>query len=185
MYTVIVRSGNKFPYDYVKAWRKMVPDVVIVGEDWPFMYNWGGWFSLYEMFSPEFPYRPCLYFDLDTFILGDISEFYEVPSELMMITDFYNPHRENSGVMQIPENVDTIWNVVNRLGNNSDPPGNVFNSLPHGNLSKKYPDKIVSYKAHNCKHQRPDAPIMCFHGKPKPHTLPDGWANDLWQTLII
>lgn len=183
MYTVVVRHGDKFSKDYLTAWKKMVPDVICLGDDVDFKYNWEGWFALYEMFSPEFKYRPCLYFDLDTYILGDISEFYEPPDQLMMITDFYNPERENSGVMQIPENVDDIWNVVKYKRNNSEPPGNVFNELPHGNLSKAHPDKIVSYKAHNCKHARPEAPIMCFHGKPKP---PDtqGWAGDLWKTLI-
>jgi hypothetical protein len=183
MFTVLIRHGDKFSHDYYKAWKTMIPDCIIVGDDVPFRYHWEGWFALYEMFSPEFEYRPCLYFDLDTYILRNIQEFYEPPDRLMMISDFYHPTRENAGVMQIPKNVDDIWNAIKHLQSKGNAPGNVFNSLPHGVLNKKYPNKIVSYKAHNLQRQKPSAPIMCFHGKPKPHEV-TGWAGDLWRELV-
>lgn len=179
MYTVIVRHGNKFSEDYLKLWRNMVPDVVCIGDDISFKYNWVGWYALYEMFAPDFKYRPCLYFDLDTYILGSIDHLYIPPKELMLITDFYQTRRENSGVMALPENVDHIWQAVKTLPNGSSPPGNVLNELPHGNLSKQFPNQIISYKAHNCYDKRPDAPVMCFHGKPKPHET-EGWAKRFW-----
>jgi len=179
MYTVIVRHGDKYPEEYIKLWKKFIPDVKVLGEDAPFNYGWQGWSSKFELFSPEFKFRPCLYLDLDTYILGDISEFYEEPERLMLIRDFNKPNRGNSGVMQIPEDTSSIWESVKGLGNVPD--GDALNQLPHGYLQDKYPGKIVSYKNDNCKDKRPDSPIMCFHGKPKPHTA-EGWAGELWKT---
>lgn len=155
----------------------MVPGVICLGDDWPITERFRGWNSILGIFAPDFPFRPCLYFDLDTYVLGDISEFHEVPKELMLIRDFNKPRRGNSGVMQLPENTDHIWNRVKETPD-SYPAGNALNNCAHGYLQDKYPGKIVSYKVDKCT-QRPQAPIMCFHGKPKPHQC-EGWAKEFW-----
>ena len=180
MYTVVVRKYEKYPREYIKLWRNMVPDVVIVGEDVEFDHHFGGWNCILEIFSPDFKYRPCVYFDLDTYILGDISALYKEPDQLMLIRDFNQTRRGNSGVMILPENVDKYWNVLQHTQDN-DPAGNAVDRLPHGYLQDKHPGMISSYKVDKCQDKRPESPIMCFHGKPKPHTA-EGWAGDFWKS---
>lgn len=152
-------------------------EAICLGDDISFQYPWKGWGAKIELFSPGFVYRPCLYLDLDTYLLGDIRRFLEEPDKLMLIRDFNKPRRGNSGVMQIPRNVDKIWDIVKTYDGRS-PDGNLLNTCPHGYLQDKYPNQIVSYKADKCT-DKPEVPIMCFHGKPKPHTS-EGWAREEW-----
>ena len=133
-----------------------------------------GWWSKLELFSPENRFlRPCLYFDLDTFILDDCKDLLIETNDLWLIRDFYNKDRSNSGMMIIPENTESIWeNHFNWKRNDAD--GDFLNTQPHKILQDRF-EGITSYKVHNQMSR-----IVCFHGKPKPPDTND-WAKEIWN----
>lgn len=137
-----------------------------------------GWWSKLELFSPEFQYRPCLFFDLDTYIRGNIDDLLEEPEDLWLIRDFYQQSRSNSGVMRIPRETQAIWERAQRWDGFNDPrrgDGDYLTTCKHKVMDDM---GIVSYKVH-CQ-KRPTGRIVCFHGQPKPHNAP-GWAGDVWR----
>ena len=76
--------------------------------------NWKGWWSKLNLFAPEMEqYRPFLYIDLDTAIVGDYKElFLQNETEIAMLSDFYRNKEPASGVMWIPSNnqqVKGVW----------------------------------------------------------------------------
>lgn len=140
-----------------------------------------GWWAKLELFSPSFRvYRPCIFFDLDTYILSDVRELLSEPDELWLIRDFYQTSRSNSGVMLIPEDTDEIWEKAQNWPHFNNPTmgdGDFLTTMPHQRINDRF-DGLTSYKIHCQKH--PAGKICCFHGKPKPHQA-DGWAGELWQ----
>jgi len=192
LHVVTVRTGDKYPESYEIALRKQVyghlgkPLVVLREQRYPFE----GYWSKIELFSPEFEFRPCLFFDLDTFIMDDIRDMLFEPESLWLIRDFNNPEtRSNSGIMMIPEDTESIWeNSKKWTRNNAD--GDFLNTQPHEKIQDHF-HGVYSYKRH-CK-VRPndgreqsypaDARVICFHGHPRPHEATD-WAGERWQKLI-
>ncbi len=42
---------------------------------------------------------------------------------------------------------------------------------------------IASYKVHRCRSKPPaEAAVVAFHGKPKPHTITEGWVAEAWSS---
>lgn len=175
---VTVRQGEKYGPEYVTALKNQVPGLVCLGDDRPLRENWQGWFSKIEVFAPwNADLRPCLFFDLDTFVLGDLSPFDELDhSQFWLIDDFNIPENGESGLMVVPRDVDVIWSARDRLrGEKSD--GAYLRKFPHRRLNREI-SGIRSYKRH-CRDSPGDARIVCFHGRPKPPDT-EGWAKDLW-----
>lgn len=181
MEVVCVREGTKYSGSYVKALRKQVKefsgkDLLCLGDDVPLRYGWKGWGAKIELFSPEFrKYRPCFYIDLDTLILNDFSDLLIVPDRLLLIRDFNQTYRGNTGLMSIPKDVE--WHRLKDY-NGLRPDGDLVNELPHGYLNDRYPHRIVSHKKHGVK-----STFYCFHGKPKQEDIKEGWICDLWTRL--
>ncbi len=185
-----VRQGSKFSPRYVVMLRDMIErhgdtELKVLGDqddaDIRMQYRYEGWWSKMELFSPEMePYRPLFFLDLDTYVLGDISDFLRSdPIHLVLIRDFYNQKRANSGLMLIPKNTTEIWeNSAGQMGVHNGQDGNYLNTQRHS-IMQNYFDGIVSYKKDQC-YQQPKGRIVCFHGKPKPHEA-DGWAKELWD----
>ena len=186
MYVTSVWSGGAYSVDYVHVLKKQVEaqghQLHVHGYDTPLETHWRGWGAKIELFAPWFTYRPCLYIDLDTYILGSLDIFLDVPTKLSLIRDFNNKNRGNSGVMKIPEDTSTIWSGCQNY-DGLQPDGNLLNTFPHDYLQDQYPGLIQSYKVHNLQDSKPDCPIMCFHGKPKPAQT-TGWAGELWRSHL-
>jgi hypothetical protein len=121
-----------------------------------------------------------LYFDLDTLIVGDLSDIASVGC-LTMLSDFNILDRLQSGVMYLPEgdraavwdewikNPDEIMARYRGFGDG----GFIADVLPHAaRWQDILPGQIVSYKAHVRKGlMTEDARVVCFHGQPRPRAL--------------
>lgn len=152
----------------------------------PLEHNWHGWWSKLELFKVR---GPVLFFDLDTAIVGDLSDIaaHAVNARFTMLRDFYAPDHCGSGVM--------AWG--------GDPPAGLYTSFalnPEGAMRKKrarmgdqafieetygkdkierwqdvVPGQIVSYKVHCNYMGAPDnARVVALHGRPKFRDMPFG-----------
>jgi hypothetical protein len=152
--------------------------------------NWPGWWSKMEIFRPDIA-GDFLYFDLDTVIVGDLSDIARI-RQLTMLTDFFVPSYLASGVMYLPwfERGD-VWKKWIK-----GPEAHMRTQLGHGDggflrdhwkdrptrWQDELPGQIISYKAHVRKPQHPtmekgngaipdNARVVCFHGTPRPRNV--------------
>ena len=175
-----VREGTKYGPEYTFALKQQVP-VICLGDDRPLRSGLKGWFAKIELFAPwNADLRPALFFDLDTYVVGDLSPFEDLDhSKLWMINDFNIPERGESGLLLVPDSpiTDTIWQNRQQMWNTD---GEYLRQFEHQRLNVV--DGIYSYKLH-CKEGIPEgARIICFHGRPRPHET-QGWAQDYWTTI--
>lgn len=190
----VVRQGTKFTPQYIDLLREMCPGcVVLTDQDYPeeqikLEDGWPGWWSKIELFGPRFEkYRPCLYLDLDTYIMGNIEDLLAFESdEFWMLRDFNVPAQGQSAVMLLPKDTSQIYErfkahaeaymKMYRAGGDQ-----IFlGTFPFRFLQDRF-DGIKSYKRHGLK-EKPEGRIICFHGYPKPHET-EGWARDVWNSV--
>jgi hypothetical protein len=154
----------------------------------PMQYSWPKWWSKLELFRPDIKGH-IFYVDLDTLIVGDISELVS-DQRLMMLRDVYLPDELQSSVMSIPERVrGEIWSnwIANPEAAMCAPVEGIFWSdqewLEQFWLNKAirfqdaYPEALVSYKADSVEQRGipSSARIVFFHGPPRP------WHTELWE----
>jgi FkbM family methyltransferase len=139
--------------------------------------NWPGWWAKVELGRLT---GPVLYFDLDTAIVGDLSDIAEraMRAPFTMLRDFYTPKHCGSGVMAWADDAPRqIYNHAIQFGDR-------FMGVQRARMGDqayieetyKGPidrwqdavgDQIVSYKVH-CRAGIPsDARVICLHGHPK------------------
>lgn len=157
-------------------------DVELDCERIPLIHNWPGWFAKMELFRPDIE-GDFLYFDLDTVILGDMSDICRV-DRLTVLSDFYrmnDPMRIGTGMMFVPEECrESIWNrwSVCPESHRNDFKGGDQDFIRQfwwsaQRWQKVLPGQVVSYKVD----VQPtgiipsDARVMCFHGRPKPRDI--------------
>ena len=125
MNVLVVRKGTLYGPKYVRLLRDQVakfhPGVSFVcltdQSDMPdvpvsrLRHQWPGWWSKLELFAPwNAHYRPCLYIDLDSYVLRDLTPLLEDSGELFtMCRDFYDRANANSSVMIIPRDASGLW----------------------------------------------------------------------------
>lgn len=150
----------------------------------PLRCNLPGWWSKMEIFAPwNRLVRPCLYFDLDTFILDDFDDMMRESARFMMLRDFNHPDDGQSSIMMIPEETHRIWEEFSASPDRwmriySGGGDQAFlNKFKQGFIQDHFKG-IKSYKKH-CR-VAPVGRIVCFHGPPKPPNI-DGWAKDVWD----
>lgn len=150
-----------------------IPGVEVI----PLVHNLPGWWSKLEMGRPGVLTGPTLYLDLDTRIVGDISDMSEYRGKPLILRDFYRPLAMiGSGVMLWSENMlAPAWNAF------AEAPAKIMQQNPtrmdrfivqhlpeHGFVQDEFPGKVVSYKAH-CRERVPDGvSVVAFHGRPRP-----------------
>jgi len=168
----------------------------------PLKHKWPGWWSKIEVFGIE---PPVLYFDLDTVIVGSIAPLVDwivnKCQGLMVLRGFYKNDR-CSGIMGWRDSMG--WVVCNflrhcsphaqffkrPLGFEMQVRGNRFRGdqdwLNHLTQAAGTPityaqdifNGIYSYKVHVAASGVPeDAKIICFHGKPRPHEVVNGFTK--------
>lgn len=184
---VLVRQGIKFPPRYVEMLTEQIGDLVTLTDqdDTPgktrlLKCNYKGWTSKMELFAPwNEDLRPCLFVDLDTIVLYDISDILEMEvNDLWLIRDFYNPERSNSGMMLIPKDTNHIWADKQCFNAQDFRDGDYLNNFPHKVLQDRF-EGIKSYKADNLQ-DNPLGRVVCFHGFPKPHEC-GGWVKEIYE----
>ncbi len=128
---LVLRSGGRFGLDDVKllarkihrtSWVDLVcmsdMDFKIDGvERIPLDHNYPGWWSRMELYSPRMrEYRPFLYVDLDTAVLGSLNELVEkIPCKKTMyvpLEDFYQTNLLATGLLWMPlesDKINWVW----------------------------------------------------------------------------
>lgn len=170
-----------------------VKQVTILGNNLtliPMPNLWNGWWSKMNMFSPEMEkYRPFLYMDLDTAVVGSLNSIFPLQDETQFVTleNVYFPGRIGSGLMWIPSNNDkiaNIWNcwIVDPINGSTDTGGDQSfiekRVMPDSFFEKV---QISSFKPLPKQHWLMNVPerlkIVYFHGKPR---IPDAAKKVAW-----
>ncbi len=200
----VLRSGGDFTREHVESlyygvrshWPAWVPlrFVCLTDEEpWttvsdlefvPLAYAYVGWWSKLELFMPTNEYLgDILYFDLDTVILGDLTDIASTKM-LALLTDFYSTQSVASGMMYLPlESRPAVWDrwaervfmTMQRMRGDQNFLQETFNAL--GMKPERWqllwPGQVASYKL-QCQRLNV-APIgtrvVCFHGRPRPWQL--------------
>lgn len=144
-----------------------------------------GWWSKLELFAPHMrSLRPFLYLDLDTYVLGDLTDILSwKPDRLAMLADFNDPKRLASGMMVVPDYDDGIWFAFDRDKHTGMAGGDqefIASVVPDALKLQGHFDGIKSYKVDGPNSGR----VVCFHGEPKPHTASEEhhWVRDVWRS---
>lgn len=189
----VLRSGGEYTPDHVRALRFGVgahlrephrfvclSDVDVPGvRVSPLLAPaWPGWWSKIALFSPGRLTGRVLYIDLDSVVVGDLSEIAAYAGPFAMLSDFYRPERPASGVMaweaDCPEAL-AVWRAFTRdpaaaMRTAGGDQGFIREVLGDevARLQDAFPGQLVSFKAH-CGAGVPEgARLVCYHGRPKP-----------------
>lgn len=193
---IVVRQGDKYSAKYPQVIQEQVSKhtrwpvafhILGDGDDatTPLVKGWPGWWSKLELFAPwNADLRPCLFLDLDTFVLGNIDDLVSmVPAKLTMLRDFNRPETGQSAIMSIPQDVGLIWRRfmadpetwMKRFKGGGD---QAF--LNRFDIDFFRLDGIASYKVDGLQDSPGSNRIVCWHGKPKPHEC-GGWVERVWN----
>ena len=195
----VYKPGNGFTDDYVYRLREgaakhcHVPHrfVALTNEKFEdfetvkLTRNVPGWWNKLDLFRGDLFEGPVAYFDLDTMIVGDITDIVSKPQDFAMLRDFYGKNRVASGMMVWDASKD--WSVLYETFSPSRIPeysktmekwgdqGWISNCLLEepAVLQDQFPGRIVSYKVEmKARGVITDGvSIVCFHGKPRPHQI--------------
>lgn len=191
----VLRSGGDFKPEHVERLQASVArhlpgarfaclsDVDVPCERIPLRYGWPGWWAKMELFRPDIE-GGLLYFDLDTLIIGDLSDMAAVTGPVIM-RDVYRPHGWQSSVMHITQDVKTeLWHTwmrgpekwMTRYRRGGDQQFIEQHSPAQWRLWQDIcPGQLASYKVHvRAKAVPAGARAIVFHGKPRP------WSTPLW-----
>jgi hypothetical protein len=142
-----------------------------------------GWWSKISLFEPGRFKGRCLFFDLDTMIVGSIDELAGYDGDFAGINDLYFPKLFASGVMAWEagkaDQIYTRWVAAGmpQFDKRGDG-GWIGDVMPYADrLQDKFSDQIVSFKAHCLNGIPRGARVVCFHGLPRPHVLRDVISN--------
>lgn len=133
-----------------------------------------GWWAKLSLFEPGRFKGRCLYFDLDTLIVGSLDDVASYSGTFAGLSDFYHPRHFASGVMAWDVDQNGIWDawvkqnypMEHRMGDG----GFIGEQVPGADrLQTLFPGQFVSYKAHCRKGIPAEARVVCFHGLPRPH----------------
>lgn len=168
----------------------------------PLRHPWTGWWSKIEMFAPGlWADGRVWYFDLDTILVGNITEMVTDPSlgdDFYALRDFGFKDRLASGVMTWKVGDPAVSEIYNQFA--LKPEAIMSSCCTLGDqcwvgiantsrnfLQDKYPGKFVSFKIHcpdgKCIQQ--GASVVAFHGLPRPldaiKNSQYAWVQRYWK----
>lgn len=169
----------------------------------PLVTKWPGWWAKLELFRPRLFNGPVLYMDLDTVIVGDITDIALAKYDFAACTNWKGDRHDviSSAVMAWDGTVDhsNIFSTFTpamipqyekswaRWGDQ----GWIQDHLkrPFESLLLRWPGRFVHTKTNVWKGRHAtnvDAPkgasVVCFSGKPRPHQLPP--ENPLYKHWV-
>ena len=186
----VLKSGREYKPEHVYAIQNMCKENI--DADYSFVclsdlddlecdsikleHDWPTWWSKMEVFKIK---GPCLFFDLDTLICGNIDEVIEnlQQTEMCMLKDQWNKGDMGSGMMYWKNDMSNVYNEFKKNAQH-------YMSKFRGDqnfINSLFPDKcyiqdycngeVVSFKA-NLNYGRTYDPekhkIVYFHGPPRP-----------------
>lgn len=171
--------------DNPKGFTKSIDEVIKFKNEFP------KWWGKIELFRPHlFEDQQVFYFDLDTFIVGSLDQIVFYDGEFCALRDFYHLHTMGSGVMSWNGNrVIRIYDefmrnpraAMNQFAAEGDQAWINTHKPSIDYFQDMFPNEVVSYKAHcavNGQSKLPkNAKVVCFHGKPRPHEVTDGFRR--------
>lgn len=206
----VLKSGGDFDFEYVTRLKSMVERHVTV----PYTFycltdlkmqwsvvpilelceDWHGWWSKIELFRPNLVEEDrIVYFDLDTFIVGNIDCILEREEDFIGLRPF-NPLRAKdplkvaSGVMSWKN--DGTYNLfyhwfdgMRHPQQNKGDQDYISRILSDRGLKFTYLQDVVkgiySYKRHvrGRNSMAVDAKVICFHGRPRP-------TKEMYENII-
>lgn len=191
----VCRSGGEYRWEHVERLRKQcaafAPGVEFrcltdFGMDMPLLHKWPGWFAKMEMFRLK---GPCLYFDLDTTIVGDLEPLLIEArvGRFTVLRDVYrgqkNPNAVQSSIMAWSGDMRWLYEAFKAdserfIAEYQTPPDKWgdqgFIQAYTAPESRAYwqdvaPGVLVSYKRDCALGRVPEAArVVVFHGKPRP-----------------
>lgn len=186
----MIQRFVKVPHRFVCLSNVDVPGVEVI----PLRDNFPGWWSKIELFRE---FENAFYLDLDTVVVGDITEMVEYPHKFTVLQKLSTPKsgNMNSGVLAWGGDYSYIYHEFSKnpqkyiaecvTSDNWGDQGFIQGvQRKHGGwetFQELFPDRIVSHKI-NMK-QRGNPPkgcsIVCFHGQPKPWDRKLSWVPPL------
>jgi hypothetical protein len=146
-------------------------------------HDWPGWWAKLELFKIK---EPCLYFDLDTILVGDCTDIVNTArtKDFVILRDFYRgytltpvkPYAMQSSMMYWSKPVDFIYDKYLELAGSAEMVGDqdfieyaMQDRLDTVSYWQDICTGIVSYKADERENglQEQDR-IVIFHGQPRP-----------------
>lgn len=179
-----VRARLRTPHRFVCLTNESVPGVECMKP----AHDWTGWWGKVEIFNPSLPFSRVLYIDLSVVITGDITEM--AAQEGVVITkDFYHGTPSQSVLLySVGDFAATYADFMSdpelwmQRGDRREAPdfGDqiLMNRTPTPHMrywQDVLPGQLVSYKVDCQSGIPPNARIVKFHGKPKPHDV--GWLE--------
>ncbi len=158
-------------------------------------HDWPGWWAKLEIFRPGlFSNSKVVYFDLDTVITGNLDKMFEDDEDFRMLQGFSPSKPDASGVMLFQTDLSPIYDeLISNEHAMYTKAGNL--KWDQRFISKAYREifgispfpvqgviDVASYKKHIKKgvKKASDCPIICFHGKPRPHECYDAKIVPYW-----
>jgi len=206
----VLKSGGDYTVDYVERLRNMVSRNSTVPYEFvcltdldidlsicksvKLQKSYGGWWSKVEIFRPELVVSSfVIYFDLDTVILKNIDDFLTYEYHMMALRPWNVKNQaagmaasgmmawQNDGAFSFIFEQFKYENIKNFSGGDQHYISEIL--LDNGESVDYFQELfkgIYSYKR-NCKRGLPpNARIICFHGKPRPHQLKLKWVKENW-----
>ena len=181
----VLKSGGDYDAEYVRRLKEGVDnnlsghrfvclsDVDVPCERIPLRHSFAGWWAKLELFYLD---GPVLFFDLDTVIVGDLTEIAAYPHKFTAIDDFYRPRRLQSNIMAWADatpwrHLIDVYRKDPRAAGRSHQKWIEPHVKPIQFFQDLFPGEFASYKATK---NRKGASVICYHGKPRPHQT--GWA---------
>lgn len=184
----VLSVGKDCPYDarYVEILKNSVArhlkdhrfvclsNVDVPCERIPLKHDWPGWWAKLELFRPDIEAEKILAIDLDTAIVGDLTDIAS-QDKFTMIRGFKgntDGKRKGSGLMMLTDR-SQVWNAWD--GNYSSMRGDqdFIGPFCEQVWQDVVPNQVVSFKHHAREKIPSGARVVCFHGTPRPHELPE------------
>jgi hypothetical protein len=147
------------------------------------------WMAINEIYRNDLGVERGVFFGLDTIIVGNLDELLTWSGDFGLLSDPFRHQTICNGIVSFGRAwADRLWDDWNEDREkiratcqiNGSPSEMAFLRQRKDPawvlLDKTWPGRFLSYKASGLKHQEmisEEARVVYFHGKPKPHQLPE------------